>query len=130
MRRIFTELRQSIDHAIKFRSSNFGFAYQVLGFPDEPIRNGNSWQVAREAFFDISSSWVLAYDCLTRLSHVEDRLRIYIVFTDLPSQYLSLRLIVLVRAVTVCVDLTAAHFLRKISSRIAPTWSHCSLIGR
>ncbi|KRX37026.1 hypothetical protein T05_11685 [Trichinella murrelli] len=27
---------------------------------------GRSWQVAKEALFDISSSWVLAYDCLTR----------------------------------------------------------------
>ncbi|KRY38767.1 hypothetical protein T01_15766 [Trichinella spiralis] len=36
---------------------------------------------------------------------------ISIVFTDSPSQYLSLRLIVLARAVTVCVNLTAAHFL-------------------
>ncbi|KRY08721.1 hypothetical protein T12_6669 [Trichinella patagoniensis] len=45
MRRIFTELRQSIDHPMKFRPSNFYFVHQSLGLHNESIRTWK-WTVS------------------------------------------------------------------------------------
>ncbi|KRX18162.1 hypothetical protein T07_7782 [Trichinella nelsoni] len=41
MRRIFTELRQLIDHPMTLRPSNFCLAHYVLGFHGGSTRNGN-----------------------------------------------------------------------------------------
>ncbi|KRZ85743.1 hypothetical protein T08_15208 [Trichinella sp. T8] len=41
MRRIFTELRQLIDHPMKLRPSNFGLAHYALRFHNGSNRNGN-----------------------------------------------------------------------------------------
>ncbi|KRX40264.1 hypothetical protein T05_2049 [Trichinella murrelli] len=41
MRRIFTELRQLIDHPMKLRPSNIGLAHYALRFHNGSNRNGN-----------------------------------------------------------------------------------------
>ncbi|KRZ85861.1 hypothetical protein T08_8437 [Trichinella sp. T8] len=40
MRRIFTELRQLIDHPMKLRPSNFGLAHYALSFHNGSNQNG------------------------------------------------------------------------------------------
>ncbi|KRY51385.1 hypothetical protein T03_1284 [Trichinella britovi] len=46
MRRIFTELRQLIDHPMKLRSSNFGLAHYALSFHNGSNQNGKYQQKA------------------------------------------------------------------------------------
>ncbi|KRY92276.1 hypothetical protein T4D_4688 [Trichinella pseudospiralis] len=41
MWRIFTELRQLIDHHMELRPSNFGLAHYALSFHDGSTQNGN-----------------------------------------------------------------------------------------
>ncbi|KRX77821.1 hypothetical protein T06_10280 [Trichinella sp. T6] len=56
MWRIFTELRQLIDHHMELRPSNFGLAHYALSFHDGSTQNGNvccNDEISTRLFHDI-----------------------------------------------------------------------------
>ncbi|KRY05370.1 hypothetical protein T12_6377 [Trichinella patagoniensis] len=60
MRRIFTELRQLIDHPMKLRSSNFGLAHYALSFHNGSNQNGKDQNIASDT---ASHSSLMLVDC-------------------------------------------------------------------